>query len=237
MEKSLNNDITTQALKQRLRIIRENVRTAAMSGGFDPDAVRLMAVTKYVQAPAVNRAVEAGITLIGENREQSLAQKYGGIDHIGTDIHFIGRLQRNKAAKVVRMVSTVQSLDSAALAAELDKQAALAEKNLSVLVQVNIGRDPNKTGLHPGAVEDFVDKLREYKNLTVRGLMTILPLNATVVESERYFSQMHALYVDMKAKNGDNINMDCLSMGMSGDYKLAVKHGATMIRLGTVLFG
>lgn len=237
MVKYLNSGITSEELRERLLTIRENIREAALGGGRDPERVRLMAVTKYVDAEAVNRVIEAGVRLIGENREQSLAQKFPLIEREGTEIHFIGHLQRNKAAKVVKMVSVVQSLDSIALAAELDRQAGLCGKNLSVLIEVNIGRDPNKTGIDPDALEEMADALREYRSLTVRGLMAILPLEAGEKDSEKYFSLMNGLYVDIRAKNRDNICMDCLSMGMSGDYKLAVKHGSTMVRLGTVLFG
>ena len=223
-------------LRQRIGIIKENIHTAALAGGFDPAAVRLMAVTKTVPAGTINAAIEAGIDLIGENREQSLSGKYDEIRRDGVEIHFIGHLQRNKAARVVKMVDCVQSLDAIALAKELDKQAAAIGKQLQVLVEVNIGQDPNKSGVHPDAAREFVDALRELPSLSVRGLMTILPLECTTLQMEKYFSQIHALYVDIRAQNRDNVCMDCLSMGMSGDYKLAVKHGATMVRLGTVLF-
>lgn len=236
MVKCLNNEITAEELRQRLEIIRENIRTAALSGGFDPEAVRLMAVTKYVGAEAVLRAVEAGITLIGENREQALQQKLPLLPRERLEVHFIGRLQRNKAARVVRMADMVESVDSAALAQELEKQAGALERTLPILMEVNIGKDPNKSGVLPEEADRFAESLRAFSHLELRGLMTILPLGATQLETERYFSQMHALYVDIREKNRDNGSMDCLSMGMSGDYKLAVKHGANLVRLGTVLF-
>lgn len=236
MVKCLNNDITADTLRGRIGVIRENIRTAALSGGFDPQAVRLMAVTKYVGAEAVLRAVEAGITLIGENREQSLSQKLPLLPREQLEIHFIGHLQRNKAARVVRMADMVESLDSPALAAELEKQAAALGKTLPVLIEVNIGKDGNKSGVSPEAAAGFAESLRAFSHLQLRGLMTILPLGASQFETERYFSQMHALYVDIREKNRDNESIDCLSMGMSGDYRLAVKYGANLVRLGTVLF-
>lgn len=236
MVKSLNSEIPLEVLRERIERIQENIAEAALAGGQDPERVRLMAVTKYVDAGAVRRVIEAGVTLIGENREQSLSQKYPEIAPLNPEIHFIGHLQRNKAARVVRMVSMVQSLDSLALAAELERQAAACAKNLSVLVEVNIGRDPHKSGIDPDALWEFADAMREYPHLTLRGLMTILPLEADEHECENYFSQMQGLYVDIRSKNRDNVSVDCLSMGMSGDYKLAVKHGATLVRLGTVLF-
>lgn len=236
MVKCLNNDITAEQLKERLQVIRENICKAAFAGGHDPDGVDVMAVTKYVGAQAVVRAIEAGVKLIGENREQSLREKIPALPRGAVDIHFIGHLQRNKAASVVKMVSTVQSLDSLELASVLDRQALLCEKKLAVLVEVNIGRDPHKSGIAPEAVFEMVDALRDCPNLTVRGLMTILPLEADEVQCEKYFSQMNGLYVDIRAKNGDNVSVDCLSMGMSSDYRLAVKHGATLVRIGTSLF-
>jgi pyridoxal phosphate enzyme (YggS family) len=236
MVKCLNNEITEDTLLQRIGIIRENIRTAALSGGFDPQKVRLMAVTKYVGAEAVLRAVQAGITLIGENREQALSQKLPLLPREQLQVHFIGHLQRNKAARVVRMVDMVESLDSPALAAELEKQAAALEKTLPVLIEVNIGKDSNKSGIAPETAAGFAESLQAFPHLQLRGLMTILPLGAAQIETERYFSQMHALYVDIQEKNRDNGNIDCLSMGMSGDYKLAVKYGANLVRLGTVLF-
>ena len=127
MVKCLNNDITVETLRQRIGIIRENIHTAALSGGFDPEAVRLMAVTKYVGAEAILRAIEAGITLIGENREQSLSQKLPLLPREKVQVHFIGRLQRNKAARVVRQADMVESLDSPARALECSLRSTSGE--------------------------------------------------------------------------------------------------------------
>lgn len=237
MEKSLNSSISQAALEERLKRVREAVSEAAVGAGRQPEAVRIMAVTKYVEAGTICRALDAGVDLIGENREQSLSGKYHAIARDDVDIHFIGRLQTNKAARVVRMVSTVQSLDSLRLAAELDRQAAAYQKRLDVLVEVNIGHDPGKAGVDPDEAAAFVEQLRGYPALCVRGLMAVLPLGDSEAVNEGYFSRMNALYVDIQAKNGDNVNVDCLSMGMSGDYVQAVRQGSTLVRLGTALFG
>lgn len=239
MEKLLKrSEQTTEQFRACLQQLHEEVCLAARAGGRDPacDKIRIMAVTKYVDDQTVCRLLDAGATLIGENREQSLSQKFPLIVRPGVDIHFIGHLQRNKAARVARMVSTVQSLDSLPLAQQLDMCARELEKQLHVYVEVNIGQDPNKTGVDPAAAAEFVDALREYPALRVKGLMTLLPLGLTPLESEKYFSRMNTLYVDIRAKNRDNVEVDTLSMGMSGDFRLAVKHGANLVRLGTVLF-
>lgn len=231
MEKLLSSELET-----RIKAVRYNIAAAAAKSGRESADVRLLAVTKHVPAETINAARALGIDLIGENREQSLGEKYGELERCGLEIHFIGHLQKNKAKSVIKMASCVQSLDSIALAAELERQCVAADKSISAFIEVNIGKDPNKSGIDPEALAGFIESLREYRHLSIDGLMTILPFGLSDLQNERYFSKMHELYVDIRAENRDNIDIHELSMGMSLDYMQAVKHGSTIVRIGTALF-
>lgn len=232
----MTKSLSSSEIKSRVQHIEDEISAAATAAGRNEREVRLMAVTKYVSAPVVNAAIHAGVRLIGENREQSLCEKYGELERENVEIHFIGHLQRNKAKSVIKMTSCIQSLDSCELAAELQKQLTAQGKTIAAYVEVNIGRDPNKSGIDPRQLPGFLEELLKYPSISVRGLMTILPLRLSSLENERYFSQMHALYVDIRSKNRDNIDIRELSMGMSDDFRLAVKHGSTMVRVGSALF-
>lgn len=218
----------------RVQRVQEEIATLCQRAGRDPREVTLMAVTKYVDLETTNAAIAAGVRIIGESREQTLREKLPGLLPGAGELHFIGHLQTNKAKSVAAMADCIESLDSLRLAEALSQAAG--EPPQRVMVEVNIGRDQNKSGVDPDALPEFLETLRGYRGLLVEGLMTILPIGLSKVENQRYFSQMKRLSVDIQGKNSDNIIIRHLSMGMSEDYREAILEGATIVRLGSALF-
>lgn len=218
------------------RILKE-IQDAAAQAGRDPADVQLMAVTKTQTAEKVNAAIAAGARLLGENRAQELNTRYEQYNRDGVEIHFIGQLQTNKVRQIVDKVTMIQVLDRMRLAKEIERQCEKLNKVMQVLVEVNIGGEESKFGIPPEDVEKFVREVATMPHLQVRGLMAIPPICDTKQEIESYFSQMQKLKVDIESKKIDNVAMDVLSMGMSGDYLSAVKYGATIVRIGTAIFG
>lgn len=233
-------EITTQAQKafnENFSRVREQIAQAAQSAGRSPQEVTLLAATKTVPAEMINYAVSQGLACLGENRVQELLEKYDALDRAHCDLQFIGRLQTNKVKYLTGKVSCIQSVDSVKLAREISRQHAQAGLCAAVLVQVNIGREPQKGGVLPEALFEFIDEIRTFPGIRVEGLMAVPPVcdNNTVLS--RYFLDMHKYYVDIAAKKSDNVNMHSLSMGMSSDFPLAIQCGATMVRVGSSLFG
>ena len=222
--------------QQVARIQAEILETCAACGR-DPSTVRLMAVTKTVEPERVNQAIAAGVRLLGENKAQELLAKYEAYHKDQVEIHFIGHLQTNKVRQIVDKVTMIQSLDSVHLAAEIDKQCAKLGKVMDCLVEVNVGSELTKSGVEPQRLVDFLGEVSQFSRLRVRGLMAIPPVCEDELEAERYFSDLHKLFVDIGGEKIDNINMDLLSMGMSGDYRMAIKHGSNIVRIGTAMFG
>lgn len=196
------------------------------------DRLDIMAVTKTVDPQIVNRAVELGITLLGENRVQEYLSKKDFYDS-RAEVQFIGHLQTNKVKYIIDSVSLIQSVDSVKLAREIDRQAQKIDKIQNVLVEVNIGNEESKSGVDKSALKELVYEISEMKNIKVCGLMAIPP----VMGAEKYLCEMQQLYIDISEEKTDNINMDILSMGMSGDYIQAIKYGSNLIRVGRGLFG
>lgn len=224
--------------------VRENARAlfaeidfAAQRSGRSPSEVRLMAVTKTNSAEKVNQAIDAGINLLGENRAQELLQKYDDYHKDNCDIHFIGHLQSNKIKSIIDKVSLIESVDKLSLAKEIDRCAKSAGFIMPILIEVNIGREATKSGVFPEFLQELLEQISQFSNIQVRGLMTIPPNVDDGVIKERYFEHMYRHFIDIKAKKMDNISMDILSMGMSHDFSLAIKHGSNIVRIGRALFG
>ncbi len=199
--------------------------------------VELIAVTKTVGVEAINDAISCGVKHIGENKVQELLSKYDQLNKDGLSIHFIGKLQTNKVKYIIDKVDLIHSVDSIKLAQTIDKCAKKINKVQEVLVQVNISAEETKSGISPLEIDEFLKEMSEFSNLKVRGLMCIPAPETFFGENESYFNDMHKMFVDINAKKLDNINMDILSMGMSNDYKTAIKCGTTMVRIGTKIFG
>ncbi|MCI8649223.1 MAG: YggS family pyridoxal phosphate-dependent enzyme [Anaerotruncus sp.] len=224
-------------IAQTIAQVREQIAAACRQSGRDVSEVQLMAVTKTVEAARVNAAIAAGVRLLGENKAQELCAKYEQYDKDEVDIHFIGHLQTNKVRQIIDKVCMIQSLDRLSLAQEIQNQCERLNRQMECLVEVNIGSEFTKSGVAPEMLENFLLSVRSFDRLKIRGIMAIPPICDTEIENERNFERMHQLFVDISSKNIDNISMDFLSMGMSGDYLLAIKHGSNLVRLGTILFG
>ncbi|HIZ55086.1 MAG TPA: YggS family pyridoxal phosphate-dependent enzyme [Firmicutes bacterium] len=215
-----------------LQLLQE-VRQTAEAAGRAPNSVQVMAVTKTVEPALVNVALQNGIRLLGENRSSELLEKYQAYQVDADQIHFIGHLQTNKVKYIIDKVSMIESLDSIRLAQTIQSCAALQGITMDVLVQINIGNEPSKSGIRSEELEDFLGKLVSFSALRVRGLMAIPP-------KENYiecFAKMQKIFVDTQGKTSDNITMEHLSMGMTSDYKDAIRYGSTIVRIGTGLFG
>ena len=196
------------------------------------EKVDIMAVTKTVDPAAVNHAAELGIKLLGENRVQEYLSKKD-LYNKDTEVQFIGHLQTNKVKYIIDSVSVIQSVDSVKLAKEIDRQAQKIGKVQNVLVEVNIGNEDSKGGIDENCLKELLYESAEMKNIKVCGLMAIPPIE----NAEKFLCRMQQLYIDISAEKIDNINMDILSMGMSGDYIQAIKYGSNLIRIGRGLFG
>lgn len=216
--------------------ISKNIEDAAYSVNRNPKEITLMAVTKTVSPEKVNAAIEAGCTLIGENRVQELLEKYERYDK-RAKIHFIGTLQTNKVKYIVDKVDMIESVDSLKLAKEIDKRCAAIGKIMDILLEINIASEESKSGFDLNEIDDTIEQIDKFKHLRLRGFMTIGRFGAKIEETRGYFQKMHALLVDIKSKKIDNKYIDILSMGMSGDYTVAVQEGATIVRVGRGLFG
>ena len=224
-------------IRRNVEAVQEQIGRAAAEAGRDPSEIRLMAVTKTQSAARVNEAIAAGVTLLGENRAQEMLEKYDGYDRAGCGIHFIGHLQSNKVRSIVDKVSMIESVDRLSLAQEISRCAQLHGLVMPVLIEVNIGREQSKSGVLPEALPELLGKVSLLPGLSVRGLMAIPPNIEDTVQKEGYFEQMYRHFIDMKAKKLDNVSMTILSMGMSHDYPLAIRHGSNVVRIGRALFG
>lgn len=225
------------SLEENIRRVRENIALAAREVGRDPGEITLCAATKTQSDETIRSAIAAGITLCGENRVQEMATHLDADAYAGSELHFIGHLQTNKVKQVVGRVDVIESVDSLRLLEAVDRQAAALDLCQDILLEVNIGREPSKSGVLPEEAETLARAALELPHVRFRGLMAIPPLSAPG-ESRGFFREMRQFFVDIKQKmahNGDDIN--CLSMGMSGDYMDAVREGATLVRVGTALFG
>lgn len=236
---SASGDAQMSYIDENLARIRESIAQAAYRSGRRPEDVSLMAVTKTVPVERINHALSLGIGLIGENRVQELCSKLEGLNKQGLDIHLIGHLQRNKVRQVVGKVSTIQSLDSEQLAADISARSVELGIKTQVLLEINVGGEESKSGVTVGAARELIYKMAEMKGLIVSGIMIIPPANCEISETRRYFREIHNLFIDIGEENKDNssIKMKYLSMGMSADYEVAVEEGSNLVRIGSALFG
>lgn len=215
--------------------VRENIARAAAQAGRRPEEITIGAVTKTFDASAARLAAEAGLNVICENRVQEAAEKFSGTRY-GAELHLIGHLQTNKAARAAALADSIDSVDSLRLAQILNREAEKLGRRLRVLVEVNIGEDPAKSGVSPEKTEELCEQIAGMPFLRLEGLMTILPLGCSHGEKMKYFQKISQQYIDLREQKGYT-DFRQLSMGMSDDYVEAVLCGATMLRIGTALFG
>lgn len=219
-------------IDENLRMIRENVSEACAKYRSSADAVKIMAVTKTVPPEAVNHAIALGIDLLGENRVQEYLSKAEAYDS-SAEVHFIGHLQTNKVKYIINSVSLIQSVDSVKLGSEINRLAKANNRTMDVLCEVNIGGEDSKSGVAPDKLDELLEQLAAMENIRVRGLMTIPPPS----DSDIFLGKMEELFRRIKDKKPEGASMDILSMGMTNDYAAAIRHGSTLVRIGTGLFG
>lgn len=225
------------SIKNNIDNIKKDIEAVCNISNRNPKDVILMAVTKTVDTDDVLEAIECGITDVGENKPQELARKY---EVIGDKVrwHLIGSLQTNKVKYIIDKVDMIHSLDREALCEEIQKRAEKINRVIDCLVQVNISKEETKHGLYKDEVIDFIRLVsNKYKNIRIKGLMTMAPFTEDESEISDVFSGLKNLSLEIDSLHLDRVSMDELSMGMSHDYKIALKEGATIIRVGTSIFG
>lgn len=222
---------------ENLKAVRGNIARAALKSGRNPEDIKLMAVTKTVEPEYINYAISQGIDLIGENKVQEFMSKKEFLNLENCKAHLIGHLQTNKVKKIIGEVDMIQSLDSEHLAREISNRSAALGINTDVLIEVNIGGEDCKTGLEVSKLQELIYAVSEMPGIKVRGLMTVPPFSEDSEQARGFFANMYKLFIDMRSKKIDNISMDILSMGMSGDYCQAIEEGSTLVRVGSAIFG
>ena len=236
MEKSFIDEKFIK-ISERIEQIKEKCAETCIKSGRNPEEVRLMAVKKTVEPIFINRAIECGIDLIGENKVQEFLGKKDELNLDGVEAHLIGHLQTNKVRQIVGQVDMIQSVDSMKVAAEIDKESKKQGIVTDVLLEVNIGKEENKSGFLYEETEFAAAQIAELGSVNIKGLMAIPPQSENERELFTFFSNMRQLFIDIAGKKMDNINMDILSMGMSGDFEAAVACGSTLVRVGSAIFG
>ena len=226
------------SLEENIARVKANMARAALEAGRDPAEITLVAATKVQTSDTIRAAIAAGITICGENRVQELTAHLDDYAYDGARVHFIGHLQTNKVRFVVGRVDLIESVDSPRLLEAIERQAEKLNLVQDVLLEVNIGREESKGGCLPEDLPALARLAMDLPHVRLRGLMAIPPVAAEPGANRRFFAVTRQLYVDIRSQMGDNnTDIDCLSMGMSGDYEDAIREGATLVRVGTALFG
>ena len=223
-------------IKENLEEVEARITRACERSGRERSEVTLISVSTTKPVEMLQEAYDAGSRDFGENKPQEIREKY---PQLPTDIrwHMIGHLQRNKIKYIIDKVCMIHSVDSIRLAEAIDEEAKKHGIVMPVLIEVNVAEEESKFGVHLDEVESLIRQISELSNIQVQGLMTIAPFTENAEDNRIYFRKLRNLYVDIKDKNIDNVNMCNLSMGMTGDYEVAVEEGATMVRVGTGIFG
>ena len=224
------------SIQSNITEIRSRIAAACAECGRDPREITLVGASKMNDAAACREAIAAGIDVLGENRVQEMTEKLSQHAYDGAPLHFIGHLQRNKVKQVVGKAALIQSVGSLPLLEAIEKEAEKQGIVQDILLEVNIGGEEAKSGFAPGELEDAAKAAQAMEHIRVHGLMTIPPADCSREENIHYFQEVRALYVDINEKLFHN-ELECLSMGMSGDFEDAIRNGATMVRVGTAIFG
>jgi len=230
-------EMMTDTIESRLKMVRDRIANAAIACNRDPESIRLVAATKTVPADRIRLAIMAGIRDVGENYVQEAREKIESLKDEEVSWHFIGRLQTNKAKYAVRMFDLIHSVDSLKLANELNKRAAKIEKVQKILIQVNISGEKTKSGIETERAIDLVRQIAALGNVAICGLMTLPPYFNAPEKVRPYFKSLKILQERIRDAHIPNVGMDELSMGMSGDFETAIEEGATIVRIGTAIFG
>jgi pyridoxal phosphate enzyme (YggS family) len=223
-------------VKENLLIVQNRIEEACKRCGRDPIEVTLIAVSKTKPTDMIVEAYESGIRDFGENKVQEICDKY---ELLPDDIrwHMIGHLQRNKVKQVIDKAVLIHSVDSVRLAEQIEEEAAKKQICVDILLEVNVADEESKFGLRLEETEQAIRDISVFPHISIKGLMTIAPFVENSEQNRPVFNILNQFYVDMQRKNIDNVNMNMLSMGMTGDYEIAIEEGATLVRVGTGIFG
>ena len=223
-------------LRDNLQEVEERIRAACQRAGRDRSEVTLVAVSKTKPVETLQEAYDQGVRVFGENKVQEIREKYEALPK-DIEWHMIGHLQTNKVKYIVDKVRLIHSVDSLRLAEVIEKEAEKQNRIMDILLEVNVAEEESKFGLKTEEVLPLAEKIAELSHIRLRGLMTIAPFVENPEKNRTIFANLHKLYVDIKEKNIDNGTVSILSMGMTNDYEVAIEEGATMVRVGTGIFG
>jgi pyridoxal phosphate enzyme (YggS family) len=226
-----------EEIAKRVRSVLTKIRSAEERAGRPAGAARLVAATKTVTVEHIAEGVRAGLSILGENRVQEALPKIAAFTQAPVHWHFIGQLQRRKVRSVIGLFDLIHSVDSLDLAQEIDRRAGEAGRRQDVLLEVNIGKEPTKAGFHPDDIVRAVPMMARLSHISIKGLMTIPPPAGDPDSVRPYFRHLHDLAREITALDVPTVRMDELSMGMSNDYDVAIEEGATLVRVGTAIFG
>lgn len=224
-------------IRANIESVKNRIFAAALSVGRNPGEIVLVAASKTNSAKSVAEAAAGGITVFGENRVQEMLEKKALNAYEGTDLHFIGHLQKNKVKQVVGRCELIQSVDSPELLSLIDLRASELGICQQVLLEINIAGEASKSGFDPDVIYRVLEEASGFSSIWVRGLMAIPPISLEPEGNRAHFARMYKLFIDISAKKYDNISMDFLSMGMSGDFENAIAEGSNMVRVGSAIFG
>lgn len=237
MERFTPDENRLKSVEENYKRVLENVKESAVKAGRSESDVRLMCVTKTVEPVYINKAIELGADLIGENRVQEYLGKRDELNLNGVERHLIGHLQTNKVKQIVGEVDMIESVSSVKLAKEISKVSLQKGIVTNCLVEVNVGKEESKSGIYLEELEETLCEIAQLPAIKIKGLMTIPPICETPDEARRYFAMLRQSFIDIKDKKTDNIDVEILSMGMSGDYEAAVAEGSNIVRVGSAIFG
>lgn len=224
------------SIAKNIKAVSERIERACQKSNRDPKEIKLVAVTKNVDADRIIEAISAGVSIIGENRVQEAWQKYQSIER-QVHWHMIGHLQTNKVKRVLQFANVVQSVDSTKLAREIHRQAEKLDRTVEILIQVNTSDEESKFGFAPGETIEAVDEISKFSRLRIQGLMTIAVYSPNRDEVRACFRMLREIREKVKAHEFAGVEMDVLSMGMTDDFEIAIEEGSTMVRIGRSIFG
>lgn len=235
-EEFLLDENRLKSVEENYKRVLNSVKECAVKAGRDENEVRLMCVTKTVEPPYINKALELGADLIGENRVQEYLRKRDELNLNGVERHLIGHLQTNKVRQIVGEVDMIESVSSLKLAKEISRMSVLKGMVTPCLIEVNIGKEESKSGIFSESLFDTIYEMAVLPGMKIKGLMSIPPI-CEYDEARKYFAEMKQYFIDIKDKKIDNVDMEILSMGMSGDYEAAIAEGSNIVRVGSAIFG
>lgn len=224
-------------ISNNLKVIRNRMKYACEKANRKPENVRLLLATKTVDSERINFALQQGETLIGENKVQELKQKCNAVKELQPEIHFIGHLQSNKIKEVLKWASCIETIDRLSIAQKLHQRLTFEKKEIDVYIQVNTSFEESKFGIPPNQTVELIKEVSKFKNIQIKGLMTIGLLSSDSKEVRKCFRLLNQLKEEIIALNIPSVEMKELSMGMSGDLEIAIEEGATIVRIGTAIFG